>query len=46
MTADLAGPWLRAHPVEAWARVSVPASCVGWAIVAGVQAWRWARLRA
>ena len=44
--ADLAGVWRLAHPIEAWARVSVPASAVGWCVVAGVQVWRWRRLRA
>lgn len=43
--ADLAGVWRLAHPIEAWARVSVPASAVGWCVVAGVQVWRWRRLR-
>ena len=43
--ADLAGVWRLAHPIEAWARVSVPASAVGWCVVAGVQVWRWRRLQ-
>lgn len=43
--ADLAGPWLRARPVEAW-HLEQWQSAATWGIVAVWQGVRWWRLRA